>query len=196
MRTIRNRLKTAGYRATRPVKRPLLTPAHKAPFWYGVWYATGGILHCGERFIGSMKATFFCRWLKEELVFEGNLMSPTLPSTSRKPFHLAVVLWWYEDAFCVIARWIWSLFKSILIGHGIRGTSWKPLSFTLTTMFWPQDQCLRTVMLEHVQWWSSFSKMQPLPFCGRHKVPTSIYLRPCETFWVDKYLWDILQSKI
>ena len=32
------------------------------------------------------------------------------------------------DVFCMVARLIWSLFKAILMGQDVRGTSWKPLS--------------------------------------------------------------------
>ena len=109
------------------------------------------------------------------------------PSCHQHPGNHSIWQWFY-DGMKMHFAWLQVVSnhysKSILIGYGIRGTSWKPLSFTLTHTFWPQDQCLRTVMLdpiEHVQWWSSFSKMQPLPFCGRHKVPTSIHLRTCET---------------
>ena len=39
-------------------------------------------------------------------------------------------------------------------------------------------------------------EMQSLIFLGQYKSPTSIQLRICETFWVDEYIRDILQSKI
>ena len=117
----------------------------KQHVWHGVRYATDGILQRGERFIGPMKAAFLCTSLVEELVCGVNQMPPMPPAISRKPFHLSVVLWWCGDAFHTIASWIWSLFKAILMGKDIRGTSWNSLSsLTFTSMLWPRNQCLWT----------------------------------------------------
>ena len=117
------------------VSRQQYTKQH---VWHSVWYATDGIVHCGDRFIGLMKTTFFCICLMEERVCGDNQMPHMSPATSRKPFHLC---WFCDGVGCVSYDYklIWSE------GHP---ASWKPLSFlTLTTMLWPRDQYLWPTML-------------------------------------------------
>ena len=173
-----------------------------------------GILHHGEIFIGQAKAAFIYTWLMEELVCGGSQMLPIPPATSMKTFHFAAVLWCVGDAYRMIASWFWLLFKAIVMGQDIKGTSWKRLlCLTLTTMLQPRDQCVWTTMLdthththththrhthtiERVQWWISYSETQSLPFIGRHEAPTSIHLRTIEAFLVDECVRDILQSNI
>ena len=87
------------------------------------------------------------------------------------PWNHSIWVWFFDGVgmlFCMIASWIWPLFKAILMGQDI----------TLTTMLWSWDQCLWLTMLnpiERVQSWISYSEMQSLSFLGWHEALTSIH---------------------
>ena len=61
-RTLENRHKRAGYRSTRPVKRQILKPRHKAYDDNSVELVINGILHLGDESIGPKKTDFY--WMK------------------------------------------------------------------------------------------------------------------------------------
>ena len=132
------------------------------PFWHqhtklhichGVRYATDGI----DWFIASWRkihwfdeSRFLLHvtgvWRQPNVTYTTSNIQETIPYGGG-----SVMVWW-----CV---WSWSQFKAILMGQDINGTSWNPL-VTWTTMLWPWDQCLHTIILdptEYVQWWISYN---------------------------------------
>ena len=107
-RTVRNRLKTARYRAKSRIQCHRVTPAHKQHVWHDVRYAKDGILHREERFIGSVKNRFSSVHERSRVRRQPNAVYATSNIQKTTPF---------EDVFSMIASWIWSL------GQDIRETS-------------------------------------------------------------------------
>ena len=93
MRLVRNRLKLVVPSQEAHQMSPFWHQHTKQHVWWGVRYATDGILHHGDRFIGLMKTTFyFCSGLMDEIICGGNQILSMPPATFRKPFNLVVVL--------------------------------------------------------------------------------------------------------
>ena len=141
--TVRNQQENSGYHARRPIKRLLLTPAYNIArlVWcqvrhrwnLGLWRK----IHWSDEncFLLHMPDGRTHVWRQRNAAYVANSIQETTPFGGG-----SVMVW---DVFRMIASWIWSLFKAILMGQHVRGTSWKLLSsLSLTTMLWSRDQHL------------------------------------------------------
>ena len=126
-RTVRNRLRASGYRAHRPIRRPMLTPGQKAVRLYWCQQRRNWNIRSWRKIHLSDESRFLLHFRECRVYVWRQRNTLILKGTSRNLFLSVEAQQWYGDVYRMIVSLIWLLCKGPLLDKSTKQTFLKLL---------------------------------------------------------------------